>query len=190
MNKQEINTNLLAQVVHIYNDRQHGGHAKAKTRAEVNRTTRKVYKQKHTGNARHGSKRAPIFVGGGVTHGPKGIKRVLSMPTVMKKVALSHALALKDSEKMITMVDFTGVKKTRDAVALLPVAKRYLVVIQDENKSAFRAVRNIATVTPVYARDLNAQLVLLNGHIVFDEPKKAATEKKTVKIAKKETKKN
>src|SRR3989344_5966768 len=72
------NFRLLAQAYHVYEDRTHLGLAKAKTRGEVRISTKKIYKQKGTGGARHGAKSAPIFVGGGVAHGPKGIKRKLA----------------------------------------------------------------------------------------------------------------
>ena len=67
---QKENLPLLAQAVRVYEERSHIGFAKTKTRAEVNRTTKKVYKQKGTGGARHGARSAPIYVGGGTAHGP------------------------------------------------------------------------------------------------------------------------
>src|SRR3989344_4073637 len=63
---------LLAQAVRIYLGNQRKSSAKTKTRAEVEGSTRKIYRQKGTGRARHGSIRAPIFVGGGIAHGPDG----------------------------------------------------------------------------------------------------------------------
>src|SRR3990167_4620035 len=69
------NDKLLAQAIHVYRDRQHLGNSKVKTRGEVTATTRKWYRQKGTGRARHGAVSAPLFVGGGVAHGPKGINR-------------------------------------------------------------------------------------------------------------------
>jgi len=66
---------LLVQIVRVFEDRTHFGLNKVKTRSEVNKTRKKLYKQKGTGGARHGAKSAHIFVGGGVAHGPKGEKR-------------------------------------------------------------------------------------------------------------------
>lgn len=195
MNKTETKTNinLIAQAVHVYQDRSHPGLAKAKTRGEISRTTKKVYKQKHTGNARHGSKRAPIFVGGGVTHGPKGFKRELILPQGMRKGALEAALALKKEEKLLTIADFTGVVKTKDALTRIPVAKRVTVALIDTNKQAFRALRNVAHISVFYKKDLNARQVFLGGHLVMEEAgakAKAETtkEKKIVKSVKKTTK--
>jgi len=71
----KVNPLLLAQAIYVYEDRAHVGLRKTKTRSEVERTTKKVYRQKGTGGARHGSRRAPIFVGGGVALGPRPLKR-------------------------------------------------------------------------------------------------------------------
>src|SRR3989337_4392523 len=67
------NPNLMAQAIRVYLANQHQGSKKTLTRGEVNRTTAKVWKQKGTGRARHGSRKAPIFVGGGIAHGPRGV---------------------------------------------------------------------------------------------------------------------
>ena len=68
------NLSILSQAVRVYLSNQRTAQAKSQTRAEVNRTTKKVYKQKGTGGARHGSRRAPIYVGGGIAHGPRGMQ--------------------------------------------------------------------------------------------------------------------
>src|SRR3990167_11555632 len=94
----DVNKALLAQAIHIYRDRTHAGNSKVKTRGEINLTTAKWYKQKGTGRARHGSQSAPIFVGGGVAHGPRTRDFSLSMPQKMRKAALISALSLKASE--------------------------------------------------------------------------------------------
>ena len=71
MSKQEVNLNTLAQAMHVYHDRMHPGLARVKTRGEVNRTTKKLYKQKGTGNARRGDKNTNIMKGGGHGHSKK-----------------------------------------------------------------------------------------------------------------------
>src|SRR3972149_10697830 len=82
--EEKMNLALLSQVMHVYQDRLHIGLAKAKTRGEVNRTTKKWYAQKHTGGARHGARSAPIFVGGGVAHGPRPLRRELNLSDRMR----------------------------------------------------------------------------------------------------------
>src|SRR3990170_7427665 len=97
------NLALLSQAVRVYEDRKHPGLSKVKTRGEVTASTRKIYRQKGTGGARHGAISAPIFVGGGIAHGPKGVKRILSLPKKMRKKALISSLnwKLKDSELFV-----------------------------------------------------------------------------------------
>jgi large subunit ribosomal protein L4 len=116
----DVNLDLLAQAKRVYEDGAHPGLRKAKTRSEVIRTKKKVYKQKGTGGARHGSKNAPIFVGGGVAHGPRPLRRVLELPKKMKEVALNMAVALKAKNGEVVLVD--GVKKigkTNEAASFL-----------------------------------------------------------------------
>ena len=80
----DANMNLIAQALHVYEDRGHKGTSKVKTRSQVNASRAKIYKQKGTGGARHGDKKAPIFVGGGIAHGPHGVKRELTLPKKLK----------------------------------------------------------------------------------------------------------
>src|SRR3989344_5044199 len=87
------NLGLLTQSLRVYEERGHVGLRQAKTRAEVNRTGKKLYKQKGTGGARHGSKRAPIFVGGVVAHGPRPIRRILSLSSKLKRLSKLMALS-------------------------------------------------------------------------------------------------
>src|SRR4030067_2701068 len=70
--KAKANPALVTQALRIYQSNQRQVTRKVKTRGEIDRTTQKVWRQKGTGRARHGSRRAPIFVGGGVAHGPTG----------------------------------------------------------------------------------------------------------------------
>ena len=81
----EPNKTLLAQYVRVYLANQREGNASSKTRAEVAGTTKKVYKQKGTGGARHGSKKAPIYKGGGVVGGPKPAEYRLQLSKKQRK---------------------------------------------------------------------------------------------------------
>src|SRR3972149_8149295 len=114
------NMALLAQAIRVYEDGGHTGLSKTKTRAEVNRTTKKLYKQKGTGGARHGSRRAPIFVGGGVAHGPRPIKRVLTLPLKLRKLARAIAYTVKAKEnEMVVVKDLGKLEKTKEASELI-----------------------------------------------------------------------
>ena len=117
----EINRPLLSQAVRVYLANQRTARAKAKTRAEVRGSNRKIYSQKGTGRARHGDNKAPIFVGGGKAHPPKGINRRLSLSKKMKPLALKSALSTKAQNKQVLVVtDFKEVKpKTKKAIQIL-----------------------------------------------------------------------
>src|SRR5258708_225116 len=92
---EKVNKTLLAQAVRVYLANQRQGNASTKTRGEVDGSTAKIYRQKGTGRARHGSKRAPIFVKGGLVFGPKPRDFSLALPQKMKRKALFGALSAK-----------------------------------------------------------------------------------------------
>src|SRR3989344_7204583 len=89
----DVNKALLAQAVRVYQSNQRQGTASTKTRGEVVGSTRKIYRQKGTGRARHGDIKAPIFVGGGVAHGPKSANYRKSISQKMRRIALLGALS-------------------------------------------------------------------------------------------------
>src|SRR3989339_1874998 len=116
------NSTLLSQALRVYSSNSHQKTSKVKTRGEVVGSTRKIYRQKGTGNARHGAKYAPIFVGGGIAHGPKGVKPGnLVLPQKMRRAALASAILLKLEDGKV--VGLTGVSqadgKTSTSASLL-----------------------------------------------------------------------
>ena len=184
------NLPLLAQAVRVYEDRKHLGLAKAKTRADVERTKKKWYKQKGTGGARHGARSAPIFVGGGVAHGPKGVKRILSLPTKMKRKALAVALSLKAKEAEVVLVDgLDTLKKTKDGQNLIDkIVKnefkgkkvtRLTFIVSDETWEVARLLGNIKDTLIVPFASLNAYHAFFGGILIFD---KGIFVKKSLKI--------
>ena len=100
-----VNRGLMHQALVRQSANARLGTHKAKGRSEVNRTTAKMYRQKGTGNARHGSRRAPIFVGGGVAHGPKPRSYEKAMPRKMRRAALRSALTVKANSGDIVVLD-------------------------------------------------------------------------------------
>ncbi|NMB56940.1 50S ribosomal protein L4 [Candidatus Beckwithbacteria bacterium] len=108
----KINDVLMSQAVRVYLSNQRLASAHAKTRGEVDRTGAKVYRQKGTGNARHGDKKSPIFVGGGKAHGPKDQNYKLKISKKMIKAALKSALSLRAKEDKIIIVD--GLDKVKE----------------------------------------------------------------------------
>lgn len=168
----KANLNLLAQAIRVYEEHSHIGLRKTKTRAEVNRTGKKVYKQKGTGGARHGSKRAPIYVGGGVAHGPRPIRRVLVLPAKMRVKAKQMAISFKAQNKELVLIDGIGkIKKTAlvadtlKKLAKIYKVKRFTITATEQNK----AFRNLENVKAVPFKDLNAWQILTGGVLIIDK---------------------
>lgn len=170
---EEPNMKLLAQALRVYVDRAHVGRARVKSRGEVKRTTRKWYRQKGTGRARHGAQSAPIFVGGGVAHGPDGLKRKLSLSRKMQRKALGTALSLKAKAGEIVVAEgLSSLKKTKEADIflrrILEGKKKFSVILSEKNKNAGRVIRNISGGKLVMWKDLNAASVYFGGVLIFD----------------------
>ena len=196
---------LLAQAIRVYEDGTHFGLARVKTRHEVNKTRKKIYKQKGTGGARHGAKSAPIFVGGGVAHGPKGVKRVLKLTLKMRKKATLASLANKfENKKAVLITGMEKIEKTSDAAKMinaikknLEVKSKVLIVLSGENVKLNRFFRNIKDVEITSFESLNPFLVMRKSLLLIEssvfqfKPKKKIIRKvkKTIKTTKKVTKK-
>jgi large subunit ribosomal protein L4 len=174
----EANLKLLAQAIYVYDDRAHKGLAKAKTRAEVNRTKKKWYRQKGTGGARHGARSAPIFVGGGVAHGPRPVKRELTLPKKTRKKALDVVLSLKTKEGSIVVLDgLSKIKKTKEAGQLLDkifnkekrTKANVILGLADANLEVARLFRNIKGVKAKAYKDFNAYEVFKSNLIALDK---------------------
>lgn len=172
----EVNLNLLAQAVRVYEDRGHKALSLTKTRAQVERTKKKWYRQKGTGGARHGARSAPIFVGGGTAHGPKGIKKELSLSKKLKNKARISALVLKAKQGDLVLVrDLAKIVKTSQAKALTDKiakatqGKRFTVVFSDKSTSSKRAFRNLKNVKMTTYKDLNAYIVFFGGVLIVEK---------------------
>lgn len=172
----KVNLPLLAQAVYVYENRRHVGLRKTKTRSEVNRTSKKLYKQKGTGGARHGSKRAPIFVGGGIALGPRPIKREIVLNQSMKSKAKVMAFSLKASEKeMVFVSGISKIEKTKEAGILIKSlekatnSKRFTFVLSENAKIAGRSIANLKNAVHVSYKDANAFDIFRGGMIVMDE---------------------
>lgn len=171
------NMALLAQAIRVYTENGHLGLVKTKTRAEVNRTKKKLYRQKGTGGARHGSRRAPIFVGGGVAHGPRPIRRVLFLPIKMKKKALASAFSLKiKKEEIVGVSGIEKITKTKEAQFLadkilkeVKGSRKLTFALSQENIKSGQFLRNLKNVEFVPYKDLNAYTVYLSGALVIDK---------------------
>lgn len=136
-----------------------------KTRSEVRYSTAKIYRQKGTGRARHGSRRAPIFVGGGIAHGPKPRKYTKKMPRQMRRAALRSALSAKARAGDILILDEVTMDrpKTREMVAFVrQVAgdRSTLLLMADRDENVELSARNIPDVKTLRATYLNIRDLL------------------------------
>ncbi|MCS7178956.1 MAG: 50S ribosomal protein L4 [Anaerolineae bacterium] len=148
------------------------GTHKTKSRGEVNRTTRKWYRQKGTGRARHGSRNAPIFVGGGVAHGPKPRSYEQRMPKKMRRAALRSALSVKAGQQQIVVVDRLELPepKTRDmreVLSRLNVGENALILLPGRNETVEKSVRNLPKVKTLHASYLNIRDLLQYEKVVM-----------------------
>lgn len=193
------NLNLLAQAVYVYENRSHTGLRNTKTRSEVKRTTKKVYKQKGTGGARHGSRRAPIFVGGGISFGPRPEKRELNLPSGIKDKAKTYAFTLKTEDKRLVGVKgVSKLAKTKEVGEFLKKmskeykVKKFTFVISDAAQGAARYLRNLGNAKTVSYKSINAFDIVNGGLLILDEQifaeNKAVKDNKKAKINKEEKK--
>jgi large subunit ribosomal protein L4 len=164
------------QAVHdlvvAYRANRRTGSACTKTRGEVSGNNRKIYKQKGTGGARHGDKRAPIFVGGGVVFGPRPRDYSKKVPKTVRKLALRRTLGdLVSAGKVLTVDSFSVADgKTKSFVAALdaiaPLGK-ILVVGNSFDDSTYLAGRNVAYAELVTGSDVNVEQLLLANTVIL-----------------------
>jgi large subunit ribosomal protein L4 len=143
-----------------------------KNRGEINRTKAKWFRQKGTGRARHGNRTAPIFVGGGIAHGPHPRKYIKDMPRKMRREALRSALSAKAAENEIILVDRLEMKapKTRDMIDLLHNLvgdSSALVLLAVENQNVEYSVRNLPDSAYLRAMYLNVRDLLKYEKVVM-----------------------
>lgn len=141
------------------------GTHKCKSRSENNRTKAKWYRQKGTGRARHGSRNAPIFVGGGVAHGPKPRSYEKRMPLKMRRAALRSALSSKAASKQIIVLDLLELEapKTKAMVSVLGnvgVGSSVLILLPEANEAVEKSANNIPAVKTLRAHYLNVRDLL------------------------------
>lgn len=156
-----VNKQVLSQAIRVYLSNLRQGTSRVKNRGEVNLTKRKWYRQKGTGNARHGAQSAPIFVGGGVAHGPKGIENwSRSLPQRTKHQALISALSAQAEKVVMVESVFELDGKTKAAASLLqavaPNTEKILVIVPERKPEVIRSMRNLPNVLVRTAERVNA----------------------------------
>jgi len=147
--------------------------AKTKQRGEIRGSTSKIYAQKGTGGARHSSRKAPIFIGGGIAHGPKGaVYRVKKMNKKVKKLGLFHVLSHKTKEKNLFVIDdFTSeIKKTKTFNKFLKKnnLKNSLIITDKNSKSKiYKSTRNIPNLKVIEQEGANVYDILKYKNVIF-----------------------
>jgi len=165
------------QAVHdlitAYRSNRRSGTAHSKTRGEVSGNNKKIYKQKGTGNARHGDKRAPIFVGGGVVFGPRNDRDYSkSVPKNVRKIALRRVLGDLTRAGKIFTTDSVSVPdaKTKSFVAAVKAiteTERKVLLVGNFDESTKLAARNVAWTELVTAADANVEQLLLANVVIL-----------------------
>lgn len=169
----KVSKSLIAQAVRVYFNNLRAHYSNTKTRAEVAGSTRKIYKQKGTGGARHGAIRAPIFVHGGIALGPKFRKVILNLPDKMKRAALKSALSNKfQNDAILGVVNLEKVEgKTSQAAKFLKGLnkKDLLLILGEKNEKVQRSFQNLQGAEVILADQLNAFEVVGHKTLAFTE---------------------
>ena len=180
---------LVHQVVEGMRSNKRSGTADTKDRGEVRGGGKKPWKQKGTGRARHGSSRSPIWVGGGVTHGPlaeKNYKRKISKK--MRAQALFSVLSKKLKDEEIIFVDSLAMPKmnTKEGVKVMKgiskalgvknisnYKKKVLMAVYEKNENTEKSFRNLPELELAFVKNLNPMDVLKFKYLLIENPEKS-----------------
>ena len=169
----KFNHKLIKYVIDWQLNHQKPRTAKTKQRNEVKGSTKKIYAQKGTGQARHASKKAPLFVGGGQAHGPKGaVYKIKKINKKVRKLALAQTLAKKNVDKQLHILsDVTKeVKKTKDFNKFLNNNKLLNVLIvsdKDSEKNFVKSARNIKNIKVIRDEGANIYDLLKYTNVII-----------------------
>ena len=181
----KVNHKLISNVLYKTNANYKGRHAKTKQQNEVKGPTSKIYAQKGTGGARHASKKAPIFVGGGIAHGPKGQlaykKRKLNKNE--KKQSIASLISEKNKHKnLLILNDFNSeIKKTKEMNSIiqkLEITNSLLILDKSSKEKIEKSARNIPNVKVTDVNHFSAYDIIKFKKIVFTESSVKELEKR------------
>ena len=164
-----VNIPLMHEAVKATLANKRVGSACTKTRSEVKASRKRPYRQKGTGRARHGSTVSPLFVGGGITFGPKPRDYGLKVTKKKKKAALRAALSTKVSEKKMIVVDkWFEKKKTKEMVEVFKKMKieNALIVLDEHTEWLERTTMNIPHISVTYSHWLNTYNILAHDYLI------------------------
>ncbi len=183
----KINKQLVSNLLYKINANYKGRKAKTKQKNEIIGSTSKIYAQKGTGNARHASRKAPIFVGGGVAHGPKGEDKykIRKINKSEKKKSIFSLITEKNRNKnLIIFSDFVSeIKKTNEMSKILKKfdANNSLIILDKSSREKInRSVKNIPNIKVTDVNHFSSYDVLKFKKIIFTESSMRELEKKYV----------
>ncbi len=173
---------VMREAVIMYGANRRAGTHSTKTRAEVNFSNKKPWAQKHTGRARAGTRRSPLWRKGGVMHGPRPRDHSYTMPRKALKAALRSALLgkLRDGEVFAVeglRLESPSTKTVASVFRALGLAGSTLLVLEKQDPALWRSARNIEGTTVRIAADVNALDVLAHRNLVVLDGALAALEK-------------
>ena len=172
----KINSRLVSNVLYKTNANYKGRHAKTKQQNEVKGPTSKIYAQKGTGGARHASRKAPIFVGGGVAHGPKGQsnykKRKLNKNE--KKLSITSLISQKTKlNNLVVLSDFKNeIKKTKEMNKILikfEISNSLIILDKSSKDKIYKSSKNIPKIKVTDINHFSAFDIVKFKKIVFTE---------------------
>ena len=181
----KINKKLVDNVLFKTNANYKGRHAKTKQQNEITGSTSKIYAQKGTGGARHASRKAPIFVGGGIAHGPKGElaykKRKLNKNE--KKLSVASLITEKNINKnLLILNDFTSeIKKTKEMNAIiqkLEITHSLIILDKSSKEKIEKSARNIPNVKITDVNHFSSYDIIKFKKVVFTESSVKELEKR------------
>ena len=172
----KVNNKLVNNVLYKTNANYKGRHAKTKQQNEVSGPTSKIYAQKGTGNARHASKKAPIFVGGGIAHGPKG--QLAYKKRKLNKSERKHSIASLISEKtknknLLIFSDFNSeIKKTKEMNVIVnkfEIKNSLMILDKSSKENIEKSIRNIPNIKVTDINHFSAFDIVKFEKLVFTE---------------------
>jgi large subunit ribosomal protein L4 len=181
----KINSKLVNSVLYKTNANYKGRHAKTKQQNEVSGPTSKIYAQKGTGNARHASRKAPIFVGGGIAHGPKGEssykKRKLNKSEKKQSIASLFSEKIKNKNLLIFDDFVSEIKKTKEMNIIIKKfdIKNSLIILDKISKDKIeKSIRNIPNIKVTDVNHFSAFDIVKFKKVVFTESSVKELEKR------------
>ena len=181
----KINKRNISSVIYKTNANLKGRKAKTKQKNEIIGSTSKIYAQKGTGNARHASRKAPIFVGGGVAHGPKGQSnyKIRKLNKSEKKNSIASLISEKNiSKNLIIFSDFKNeIKKTKQMSEILNKfnANNSLIILDKVSmKNVLKSARNIPNIKVTYINHFSSLDIIKYQKVIFTESSVKELEKR------------